>query len=303
MAYRVLLVDDYEPWRKLVGAKLERNLQWDIVGEAADGLEAVNKSEALLPDLILLDIGLPKLSGLEAARRIRATNPDIKILFLSENLSSDIAQVALEIGHGYVLKSNAVRELLPAMEALVEDLATGEPPRHEIAFYSDDATLIEGYGRYAEEALNSGKALIVVSRDIPREVLEQELTSRGMDVQRLTSEGVFRWLDANDVLSSFVVENWPDEERFWNVVPPIIKEAARASTAKHARVAAWGECAPILWKAGNAEAAIKLEQLWNDISRIHGLDVFCAYPAKSVSEPGNDSFYERISREHSLVHL
>jgi len=94
------------------------NLQ--IISEATDGMEAVQKASELQPDLIILDIGLPTLNGIEAARRIRNLAPNSKILFLSENYSGDIARGALSTGgHGYVIKSDAGIELLAAVDAVL----------------------------------------------------------------------------------------------------------------------------------------------------------------------------------------
>ena len=90
--------------------------------EAADGLEAVQKSEQLQPDLILLDIGLPQLNGIEAARQISRLSPRSRILFVSENICPVIAAEALRIGGwGYVIKSDAAHDLLPAVEAVIHD--------------------------------------------------------------------------------------------------------------------------------------------------------------------------------------
>jgi DNA-binding NarL/FixJ family response regulator len=87
----------------------------------SDGLVAVQKAEQLRPDLILMDIGLPMLNGIEAARRILDRAPQSRILFLSENRSSDIAREALRTGAGgYVLKADAARDLLPAIEAILQ---------------------------------------------------------------------------------------------------------------------------------------------------------------------------------------
>jgi DNA-binding NarL/FixJ family response regulator len=87
----------------------------------SDGLEAVQQAQQLQPDLILLDIGLPTLNGIEAARRIREVSPASKILFVSENRSVDIAEEALNIGAGgYVVKSDATSDLLPAVKAVLE---------------------------------------------------------------------------------------------------------------------------------------------------------------------------------------
>jgi two-component system nitrate/nitrite response regulator NarL len=117
---RIILVDDFQPWRKFVAGLLQENTDWEIVGEASDGLEAIQKAEEFQPDLIVLDIGLPKLNGIEAAASIRKVAPGSKILFLSENHDSDIAAAALgEGGHGYVVKSDGADELLVAVEAVL----------------------------------------------------------------------------------------------------------------------------------------------------------------------------------------
>jgi DNA-binding NarL/FixJ family response regulator len=90
-----------------------------VIGVASDGLEAVLNTEVLQPDLILLDIGLPKLSGIEAARRIRNVAPGSKTLFLSLESDLDLARAALSAGgHGYVVKSDAEDELIAAIEAV-----------------------------------------------------------------------------------------------------------------------------------------------------------------------------------------
>ena len=116
--FTVLLVDDYEPFRRFVVSKLQAQPQLRILSEACDGAEAVQKAEELQPDLILLDIGLPSLNGIEAARRIQEVSPNTKILFVSENRSTDIAEEALRAGGlGYVVKSDAEKDLLPGIDA------------------------------------------------------------------------------------------------------------------------------------------------------------------------------------------
>ena len=97
---RVLVVDDYEPWRRFASTTLLKQPELQVIGEVSDGLEAVQKAKELQPDLILLDVGLPTLNGIEAARRIRKVSPGSKILFASENRSADIAEEALSTGAG-----------------------------------------------------------------------------------------------------------------------------------------------------------------------------------------------------------
>jgi DNA-binding NarL/FixJ family response regulator len=101
--------------------QLQKQPELQVIGEVSDGLEAVQKAQELQPDLILLDIGLPSLNGLEVARRIGKVSPASRILFVSENRSADIAEEALSTGaSGYVVKSDAGSELLPAVKAVLE---------------------------------------------------------------------------------------------------------------------------------------------------------------------------------------
>ena len=119
---RVLVVDDYEPFRRFVCSTLGKRTDLQVVCEISDGLEAVQKAEELQPDLIVLDIGLPGLNGIEAARRIRKLSPKSKILFASQESSADIVQQALSSGGlGYVVKAHAGSELLTAVEAVLRN--------------------------------------------------------------------------------------------------------------------------------------------------------------------------------------
>jgi DNA-binding NarL/FixJ family response regulator len=120
MSIRMLLVDDYEPWCSFVFSIVEKDPELQLVGEVSDGLTAVDKAKELEPDLILLDIGLPKLNGFAAARWIREIVPKSKILFLSQESSSDIVREALEIGAGFVVKTDAGKELLPAIRTVIQ---------------------------------------------------------------------------------------------------------------------------------------------------------------------------------------
>jgi DNA-binding NarL/FixJ family response regulator len=118
---RVLVVEDCEPWRRHFSTALQKQPELQVIGEVSDGLEAVQKAQELQPDLILLDIGLPSLNGLEVARRIRKVSPASRILFVSENRSPDIAEEALSTGaSGYVVKSDAASELPRAVKAALE---------------------------------------------------------------------------------------------------------------------------------------------------------------------------------------
>ena len=114
------MVEDLEPFRKIIRSTLGKRPELQIVCEVSDGLEAVQKAKELQPDLILLDIGLPTLGGIEAARRIRELSPKSRILFVSQNTSVHVVQAALAEGaNGYVVKTDLRRELLAAVDAVL----------------------------------------------------------------------------------------------------------------------------------------------------------------------------------------
>jgi DNA-binding NarL/FixJ family response regulator len=117
---RILVVDDFEPWRRSASSLLREKPELQVVGEASDGLQAVQKAVELKPDLILLDIGLPSLNGIEAARQIRELVPESKIIFLTQESSAEVMQEALTVGaSGYVVKTMAGSQLLTAIEAVL----------------------------------------------------------------------------------------------------------------------------------------------------------------------------------------
>jgi len=115
--YRVLVVDDFEPWRRFVCSTLEQQRKdVEIVGESSDGWEAIEQAEELHPDLIMLDVGLPTLNGIETARRLRRLSPCSKILFVSQESSPEVIEEALRTGaEGYVVKVRA-SDLLTAVD-------------------------------------------------------------------------------------------------------------------------------------------------------------------------------------------
>jgi len=118
-ALRTIVVDDHEDLRKFLRSALEK-AGCVVIGEASDGLQAVEQAQELQPDLILLDLSLPKLNGMEVGRRIRKLSPNSKIVFLSQDASLEIVQAALRLGAaGYMLKSDAT-DLPHAVDAILQ---------------------------------------------------------------------------------------------------------------------------------------------------------------------------------------
>ena len=117
---RILVADDFEAWRVRVRHLLKAQPEWQIVTEAADGTEAIRKTIEMRPDVVLLDLSMPHVSGLEAAETILKSLPEVRIIFLTMNNDKEVMGAALAMGaKGYVLKANAGRELLPTISRVL----------------------------------------------------------------------------------------------------------------------------------------------------------------------------------------
>jgi DNA-binding NarL/FixJ family response regulator len=321
MSYRVLVVDDFEPWRRHVASTLGESCRWQIVGEAADGPDAIEKAAHLRPDLILLDVGLPTLNGIEAARRILAHDSNLRILFVSEHQSWEVAEAALGTGaRGYICKSDSGRELAPAMDAIVDGRRfiaarfggrVGEKARHispngrrhEALYYSSDALLLDQWVSVAEAALSDDATFFLLATDSRRDRLQAMLQARGVNVARAVRDGRYVAVSVDETLSKFMVGDRLDETRFWEAVTPLMLNMARASTAEHPRVVACGECAPALCVRGNANAAVRLEQLWDEVTRTFHLDTFCGYSSDGCQCAEPSAVFEQVSAAHTATYV
>jgi DNA-binding NarL/FixJ family response regulator len=309
---KVLVVDDFEPFRRLLYSTLEKRAGFQVIDQASDGLEAVQKAEELQPDLILLDIGLPKLNGIEAAKRIRKVAPHSIILFLSQESSSDMVRETLRLGAmGYVHKSRTQSDLLPALEAVLagkrfvssdlvgwestEGTAARVPHRHEILLCSDEAVLLEGFTRFISAALRFGNSAIVIATKSHLDFLCQALKAEGLDVDGGIQKGTYISLDCADMPSRFMENGWPELTRCFET-------AFKATETEHRRVALCGECAGGLWAECKTDAAIHLEQLCDDLAKKHDVDILCAYPLSGVSGNQDENAFKNICAEHSAVH-
>ena len=316
---RILIADDYADWRRQVHSLLQPQPEWQVISEASDGLEAVEKAQGLKPDLILLDIGLPKLNGIEAARRIRQLSPSSKIIFLSQNNNLDIVRAALSTGAGgYVRKTDVKKELVPAMDAVLRggqfvstslkgyaftDTAGDElPHRHEVQFYSDDALLLDTFARFIAVALKSGRAAIVVISQSHSDGLLSRLKGQGLDVDAATQLGTYIQLDASKVFSTFMVNDMPDLARFFPVVGGLINAAAEAARQQRRGVVVCGEGTSVLWAEGKADAAIRVEQLWDELGKTFGLDILCGYASSSFHGKEDENVFQKICAGHSAVY-
>jgi DNA-binding NarL/FixJ family response regulator len=333
---RILVVEDFEPFRRLVVSTLKQRSGSQIIYEVVDGLKAVEKAQELQPDLILLDIQLPKLNGIQAARRIRKVSPHSKILFLTQESSSAIVEECFRLGaQAYLLKSELNHDLLLAVQEILDGKHFASrrlgvsnqqnqmrvPARmaglkfqsltaqkietnhgHQVASYGSDAAFVADFTRFAETALKIGNPVIVIATETHRNALQHALQGRGVDMAVAIRDGTYISLDARETLSTFMVNDWPDSTRVFNGVKELVSKAAQTATNEKPRVAACGEMGPTLLAQGKREAAFQLEHLTDEIAKSCDVDILCGYMVEDIQREENIPFFERISAEHSAAY-
>jgi DNA-binding NarL/FixJ family response regulator len=319
---RVLVVEDFEPFRRIICSLLRKSPELQVIGEASDGLEAVQKAEELQPNLILLDVGLPTLNGIEVARRIRELSPKSKILFVTQESDAEVVQEGLRIGAlGYILKTHMGIELLAAVDAVCQgrqfigsglpdrhfldaaDTAVikGDEQRHFVQFYTDDDFWRDNVREFLCTALSEGKSVIVCATRLHVTALQESMQAHHIDVQGLEKVGRYITLDAGDTLLKFMDADMPNQRKFASLLGSVIREAEEAAIATNNRVTIVGEMVAVLWAQAKFDATIRLEQLWNDIARTHSFHLLCAYPASGFQGEQKGQPYAAICAQHSAM--
>ena len=312
---RVLVVEDHEPFRRVTCELLQRRADLLIVGEAADGLDAICQAEALQPDVVMLDISLPMLSGLEVAGRIRATVPDAKLMFVTNESSLEVVEQAFRRGaHGYVYKPRAQRDVLPVLEAILrggrfvsgglERIAAGDSlasHRHHLLFSSSDAVLVGAFSRFIAGELREGNAVVAVVTAAHERSLQSSLEASDVDIALAIRQQRYLPVNVSELLAKAMVNGCPDPFRYLDAAEDLLTDVTRRATDHHAGVAACGEGTSIFWTHEHVEAAIQLERLWDEIAMSRQVAVLCAYPlaARDESVPA----VRRLCAEHTAIEI
>jgi PAS domain S-box-containing protein len=181
------------------------------------------------------------------------------------------------------------------------DVSERQAHSHSVQFYSEDNFLLDSISRLIGAALGAGDAGIVIATPAHRDEVVGRLETRGLDVALAVAQGRYVGLDAAETLSKFMVSGMPDWERFKNLIGPTIERAKKAAQNQSGRATLFGEMVALLWAEGNPEAALRLEELWNELGKIHSFALHCAYPLADFYREDHAEPLQRICAEHTEV--
>jgi signal transduction histidine kinase len=183
------------------------------------------------------------------------------------------------------------------------DVSSSEPLahwEHSVQFYGEDSSLLDELSRFIGAELVAGDAAVVIATKTHRDGLAHRLQSRGFDTATAIEQGRYIAVDAVEALAKFMRDGWPDAELFTEVMGSFLEQAAAAGR-QTGRIAAFGEMVALLWAQGNADAAVRLEQLWNSLARTYPLSLRCAYPIAAFNREDHGDSFLKICTEHSHV--
>jgi PAS domain S-box-containing protein len=181
----------------------------------------------------------------------------------------------------------------------------GNPPQgdHVAYFYEKSDSLLDALSSFIGAALGAGNAALIIATKVHRDGLKRRLAARGLDIHRAGQQGRYIELDASEILSGIIVEGMPDGARFAEVVGGTIAQISTLLKGTRPEIAAFGEMVSLLWTEGKVEAAIRLEQLWNELAKKHSFSLRCAYPVANFHGEEHTQPLMRVCAEHSAVVL
>jgi len=330
---------EFHQFQTFIAPILQQRPNWHVVAVAAEPSDAVRLARHLHPDLILLDLDLPRMKAINAARQMRTVSPDSKTVFLSQESSARLVPELFRFGVlGYVKKEFASSELIAAVEAALQHrhfIGSGgaspelsgaaeshgdrrvrevlnkiagasrekplSPPSHEIQFYSEDAVLLDRLTGFVEAALRAGHSAAVCATGPWRDELVNALQHRGLDVDDFIRRRNYMAFDAAKTLSAFTTGESLDRPKLLQVLGGIITSAIDAAWANRPRVALYQECSSLLWAKGRDETAIQLEGLLNVLVSRYDVDVLCGYSLIYFHGEEDSHAIQRLCAEHSAV--
>jgi signal transduction histidine kinase len=171
---------------------------------------------------------------------------------------------------------------------------------HSVQFYAEDSFLMDAASRLVGTALGAGDSAIVIATKSHREGIEARLQAHGLNTLNAMQQGRYFVADAAEMLNKFMVEGFPDALLFRENIGNLVIRA-RAAAGQGSRVVAFGEMVALLWEEGKYDAAIRVEQLWNELGREHAFYLHCAYRIKDFAQENDGASFLKICSEHAEV--
>jgi hypothetical protein len=170
-----------------------------------------------------------------------------------------------------------------------------------VDFYADDAVFLDSLSDLIGRALKAGGVCLVIAAAPHRQGIAQRLRAVGIDLSLAVRNSQYLLLDAEATLAKFMVDGSPDPQRFFATLDPLLLQAKASLGPDVTFPVAFGEMVALLWAGGKPEAAVRLEQLWNELARRHSFHLHCAYPRDGFTRADDDAFFRRICAEHNHI--
>jgi PAS domain S-box-containing protein len=172
---------------------------------------------------------------------------------------------------------------------------------HVVQFYADDQFLLDALCRFVGGAIAVGDAAVVIATQAHQTGLAKRLEARGIDTSKAIHEGRYVLLDASETLPKLMIDGMPDESRFADMIGGVLSRARSAGEGNNAGVMVFGELVALLWAEGKPQAAIRLEQFWNNLALQQSFSLLCAYPITGFNHEKHTELFLKICEQHSDV--
>jgi len=316
---RILIVDDHEVVRRAVRSLLSARAEWSVCGEAEDGLEAIEKAKRLQPDIVLMDITMPRMDGVQATKAIRQEVPEAEVILISQNDPSvGGAQAADADARDFVSKIDLSRDLLSTIERVAGErkqkiggrvnqdiqnepwcglLDAAAPRDHIVQLYQDEKFLSRAVCRFAVSAINHGEGVILVPTSAHWNALRPRLEAEGVDVKAAQSCGQLTVIDADQLLPNVMRNSMPDAPLFLGLAGETIARARGGD--RFTKVRWWGEMVNVLWERGDVAASMGLEDLFHKLAHDRDIAIFCSFLMDNFDGEVHARMLPRLGQNHS----
>jgi len=306
-----LVVDDHPELLRAVCALLAS--RFDVVATARDGLEAIDLAQRLAPDLILLDIVMPGLDGLQVAARLQELDlPSRVVVMTSHADDDDYVELAFQAGaRGFVRKMRLATDLeraldhvhdgrlfLPSLGTLPTVAGSGA---HAVQFHSYDGRFIQGVSDLANRALRRGHVVAVVATPAVRGRVAERLQQYGWHAGELGEYGRYHAMDAEESLAGVMRDGRPDAQRLGESVAALERLRLEAADIVDPRLTLIGEIAVPLVLDGHMEEALEIERVWNRLTRALPWLGVCCYPKACFDDLTAPQPFHEVCGEHGFI--